>query len=407
MHRAPASKRFIDTGLLAGLPALAAQHLPAKRWLMVCDDITWYVAGNAVKEALTSASCSVEVVSFGKFVSPLRAHVDKVLAQAGDCDALLAIGSGTLNDITKCAAALANKPYVVVATAASMNGFSSATSSLEQDGFKLSYAARPPVMVMADPTILAAAPKRLTRAGLGDTLCRTTVEADMYLSHIVLNTPYPQHLFDRMRAHEAELMSNASALRSGDAAAVSKLMIALLDAGDAMAEYGSSSPASQGEHMIAHTLELLYGEELRSYYHGEIIAYTAQSMSKLQHKMLLKPLSFKALPKVETQILRLFGKKLGPQMAENYAKKLLEAEQIEALQARMEKDWPEVKARFQEIMLPSISLERIYGQSGCATRAQDIGVDEDRYRNACASAHLTRDRFTFLDLAVMSDKRAA
>ena len=40
--------------------------------------------------------------------------------------------------------------------------------------------------------MLAAAPPRLIRAGLGDSACRSTAQADWLLSHMLLDRPYRQ-----------------------------------------------------------------------------------------------------------------------------------------------------------------------------------------------------------------------
>lgn len=57
------------------------------------------------------------------------------------CDAVIAVGSGVLNDTGKILAALAGKPYIIVGTAPSMDGYASASSSVERDGLKIT---RPP-----------------------------------------------------------------------------------------------------------------------------------------------------------------------------------------------------------------------------------------------------------------------
>src|SRR5262249_12219852 len=162
------------------------------------------------------------------------------------------------------------KPYIALPTAASMNGYTSATASIEEDGFKQSRQARPPKAVIVDMDVIAAAPKRLSRAGLGDALARSTVEADCRLSHHLLGTPYPKEAFDCLRDHESGLIAGAARLTEGDPGYLRLLVNALLDAGDWMAATGSSAVASQAEHMIAHTAEMLYDGELQKAFHGEM-----------------------------------------------------------------------------------------------------------------------------------------
>ena len=107
-----------------------------------------------------------------------------------DADALVAVGSGTINDLCKYAAAQDGKPYVVFATAPSMNGYTSMNAAITVDGHKKTLPAATPLGVFMDLGVLAAAPARMIRAGLGDSLCRSTAQADWLLSHHLLGTPY-------------------------------------------------------------------------------------------------------------------------------------------------------------------------------------------------------------------------
>ena len=50
--------------------------------------------------------------------------------------------------------------------------------------------AHAPTGVFFDLAVLAAAPARMMRAGLGDTVCRTTAQVDWLLSHLLLDTAY-------------------------------------------------------------------------------------------------------------------------------------------------------------------------------------------------------------------------
>jgi glycerol-1-phosphate dehydrogenase [NAD(P)+] len=406
MSTHPTPIRILGKDATASTASVVAAHMPSARLLLVCDDNTWATAGESV-HALLSTNTAVRVQSLGTHVRPRRALAEEIAAYAAPMDGLIAVGSGTINDLTKYAAATANKPYGVIATAATMNGYTAANASLEEDGHKQSLPAHPPVFVLGDTTTLMNAPKRLMRAGLGDTLCRTTVEADMLLSHWLLGTPYSREIFDALRRHEPALLTGTMNARDGEEAFITTLFTALLDAGDAMTTHGSSAPASQGEHMIAHTLELKYGDELHDVMHGELIAITSVTMSHLQHRMLLALPSVKPMAYGHEQYERLFGKQHGPMLAALYQKKLLNTERAHTINAIIGQHWPEIKQALSEIMLPTNTLERALIHSGMHTQPTQINLAEERYRFATSYAHLTRDRFTFLDLAAMNAKRVA
>lgn len=388
-------ERIIGRDALAERADASARHGLGARILTVGDTTTLALAEHD------------HPFSIGAAPRPLLAHAEAVAEQAGQLQAtgLIAFGSGTVNDVTKLAAHRLNLPYLCVATAASMNGYSSANASLIVDGHKQSLPARAPCAVIADLDILCTAPRRLARAGLGDTLCRSVVMADSYLSHRVQGTDFPRHWFNRLAAHEPWLLTNAALLREGAADYMEKLMHTLLDAGDAMHATGSSAVASQSEHMIAHTLELLYGSELHNVLHGEMIAITTTSMALLQNKMLLGQPQLSSIPRDLVPFQRQFGQAHGPALHATYTTKVLDEGQLAAL------DWPTIWRDMQEnlpsLIAPAQSIERAYIEAGLATRPAGIGVLDDRYAAATSYAYLTRDRFTFLDLAAMNARRVA
>jgi glycerol-1-phosphate dehydrogenase [NAD(P)+] len=400
------TERILGLDATAEINAVLARHEMGPRLLLVCDDLTWLAAGKTI-QGLLAEEYVLAPHSLGRDVKPVLAHAAAIAQMAADYDGLLAVGAGTINDITKYAAALGGKPYIAIATAASMNGYTSANASLEVDGHKQSFPAQAPRAMIADISIIAQAPKRLARSGLGDTLCRGTVEADVLLSHFLLGTPYPRALFNQLRSHEPTLIARAGTLSAteADREYIALLMTALLDAGDAMAEHGSSAVASQGEHMIAHTAELMYGTDIHTIRHGELVAVATLSMCKLQEQMLLSQPTVKPMPRPSSQFLRVFGKHSADAIEAAYNKKLLTSEQATAINARITAHWATIKQAIHGILIPSGTLQRALTLAGVPTRAQDIRLDMERYQHILTYAYMTRDRFTFLDLAAMNDKR--
>ncbi len=104
---------------------------------------------------------------------------------------MIAVGSGTINDVCKYGSAQDKKPYAVFATAPSMNGYTSVNAAITVHGHKMSLAAQAPVGAFFDLGVLAAAPARMIRSGLGDSLCRTTAQADWLLSHLLVRPRLP------------------------------------------------------------------------------------------------------------------------------------------------------------------------------------------------------------------------
>ena len=134
----------------------------------------------------------------------------------------------------------------------------------------------------------------------------------MMLSHFLRRTPYPQALFEKLWSHEEGLFENAVGLKQQTPKAMRLLMHALLDGGDAMTEHGSSAVASQGEHMIAHTAEMLMGEQMAHLTHGEVIAVTTLTMGRLQHQLLGGKPRVKTLTRKADVFETVFGPEAAP-----------------------------------------------------------------------------------------------
>src|SRR5262249_58401386 len=98
--------------------------------------------------------------SVTSLVPPGRPHADEATAaligrEGARADALVAVGSGTITDLTKYAAARAGKPCVAFGTAPSMNGYTSPTAAITVDGLKKSLPAVAPAGVFLDLEVLA------------------------------------------------------------------------------------------------------------------------------------------------------------------------------------------------------------------------------------------------------------
>ena len=137
-----------------------------------------------------------------------------------------------------------------------MNGFVSLNAAITMHGHKLSLPAQAPAGAFFDLSILGAAPPRLLRAGLGDSLCRTTAQADWLMAHLLFDTPYRELPFDLLADDEAPLFAGAAELMRGDPEVVERLVNTLVLAGFGTAIVGNSQPASQGEHLVSHFIDM-------------------------------------------------------------------------------------------------------------------------------------------------------
>jgi glycerol-1-phosphate dehydrogenase [NAD(P)+] len=280
------TRQVVIAESLAGQEAELVSSLDLGHHLaLVSDENTHRVLGKRVGKALDGRVRLQEVRLTGHPHAD-QETVEGIRREAAGCDAYLAVGAGTINDLCKYAAALDGKPYAVFGTAPSMNGYTSVNAAITVEGHKKSIQATAARGVFLDLEVLSQAPPRMIRAGLGDSLCRPTAQVDWLLAHLLLGEGYREAPFVLLRKDEAELFANSEALMSGDIAAMQRLARTLVMSGFGMTICGGSFPASQGEHLIAHYAEMMAPSDWPESFHGEQIGIATLTMARLQERLL-------------------------------------------------------------------------------------------------------------------------
>jgi glycerol-1-phosphate dehydrogenase [NAD(P)+] len=399
----------VDTRLVAIEKNFAGQEgdllrhagIAATRFAVVSDTNTHPVMGARIEAALRALGTIVSVVltaphADGETVAQLR-------AATRDCEALIAVGSGTINDLCKYAAFQDGKPYAVFGTAPSMNGYTSPNAAITIDGHKKSLPAAAPVAVLLELQTLARAPIRLIRSGLGDSLCRCTAQADWMLAHLVRGEPYREAPFALLHDDETPLFAAAGPLVRGDLEAMNRLARTLVLSGFGMAICGSSQPASQGEHLVSHYIDMMGDPSWPQAFHGEQIAVTTLTLARLQEAMLAAPAPrLHASTPTRADLVAIFGAELGETCWSEFARKRLDYAHAQALNTQLGCAWPQIRAWIAAILRPARELEDTLRRAGAATTPAELGWPEDFYGQAVLHAREIRNRWTFLDLAADS-----
>jgi glycerol-1-phosphate dehydrogenase [NAD(P)+] len=281
-----------------------------------------------------------------------------------------------------------------------MNGYTSLNAAITVDGHKKSLPAQAPDGVFFDLSILAAAPLRMIRSGLGDSLCRPTSQADWLLSHLLFARPYRSMPFVLLAEDEGRLLSSASALVRGDLDAMECLLRTLLLSGFGTAICGSSLPASQGEHLISHYLDMTLDDQRPFTFHGEQIGVTTLTMARLQTRLLDgKAPVIAADRNTEADFIARFGPVLGPSCWQEYSAKRVTAEMADALNHRIAASWDEIRAGIGAIATPVGKLEHALQEAGAHRFPEELHWPRPIYQDAVRHAREIRNRYTFLDLA--------
>ncbi|MBY0407480.1 MAG: iron-containing alcohol dehydrogenase [Rickettsiales bacterium] len=386
---APSLRHDYDEVLAAILP-------PGSALALVDDNDTASALGDTLHRALKSRY-AVTRISCGKAPTASQELVEALRRQTKNANALVAVGSGTVSDLCKYASSLDAKPYVVFPTAASMNGYTSANASITVKGFKTTLPAQLPKAIICDTSVIASAPTRLNKSGLGDSLARSTAQTDWLLSHYLLGTPYDETPFTLLKETEPALLDSARGIALADPATLGLLMQTLLLSGFGMTIAGGSYPASQSEHMLAHTYEMLFPHAPATL-HGEQIGVTTLAAATRQHDMLTRTPTLQSLnfPKFDMQAL--FTPPVVKSSEEAFHMKRERIEKAHLDNSTLTSRWPEIAHNLEKVMLPPARIMAILTEAQAPRHPETLGWSTTDYASANQHARFTRDRFTCLDI---------
>ena len=252
-----ASRVITGMGVLASLPEEIGRLGGTKAFLL-SDKNTWKAAGERACRYLTEAEIPVISFSFpeNQPEPDERSVGAAVMHMDAGCDIIVAAGSGVINDIGKIMSAVSGKPYIIVATAPSMDGYASATSSMNRSGLKISLPSRCADTIIGDGEILCAAPMKLLHSGLGDMLAKYISICEWRIAHLLLGEYYCEDVAQLIREAVAQCVSQADGLLERKPEAVMAVFEGLIIGGVAMNYAGVSRPASGVEHYISHVLDM-------------------------------------------------------------------------------------------------------------------------------------------------------
>lgn len=395
--------RTLRTGLDRDLAGRIAAEAGGRSATIIGDPHTLSACGAGLASALNAMGGSATVLDTGHIHAEQDA-VDRLSSTLDPACLPVAVGAGTLNDTVKAAAHSLRIPYVAVATAASMNGYTSAIAAITVEGLKRTLPSTPPVAVYADPDVLAAAPPGMAVSGIADLLSKPVSGADWKLSHILWGDPYcpaPSEM--------AETAVAAAAARPGDAGI---LFDALLVSGFSMACAGSSSPASGGEHLISHYLDMTAacepGGPREPALHGEQVGVATVTTTWLYRQVLesapdwnlaarlaADPGSVRealsTVPWVPERLQALF-------LEESLAKLDRTGPPRERI-GRIKECWPRLGDELAGDLRTAERYRSVLAAVGAPRTPEELGVSRERYTEACRLARWVRDRYSILDLA--------
>lgn len=372
--------------------------LPAESYAVVADAATWEAYGREIARALGDKARPVVL----DHPHADEAEVRRLAELTRDAEALVAVGSGTINDLCKYLTAGDGRDYAVFGTAPSMNGYTSTTASITLDsGLKTTQPAHAAKGVFLDIAVSAAAPQYLIAAGFGDAICRPTAQVDWYFSHALLGTRYATSPYALQEADEAATLARTDGLGARDPEAIGYLHRILTLGGLGISVVGMSHPGSMGEHQISHWIDSFAGERHPGTVHGQQVGVASVTMARLQERLLALETAPRVRPSEvnEAEIRARYPEAAVADCLKACRAKALDEAKAARMNADLDRLWPELRRTLSAFAMPSAEIARHIRAAGGGATPAEIGMDQELYREALRSSREMRDRYSMLDLA--------
>ena len=404
------SEVIVKEGALLELPRLMKQY-SAKKVFLVADKNTYAAAGKAVAEIVENEKVKVVKCIFEEdALEPDEHSVGRaIMYYEADCDVVIGVGSGVINDISKIVANVAGKPYIIVGTAPSMDGYASATSSMTRDGLKISLPSKCADVIIGDLDVLCQAPAKMMASGLGDMLAKYVSICEWRIANLITGEYYCEDIAQLVREALKKCADNAAGLLKGDKEAVKAVFEGLVIGGVAMAYAGVSRPASGVEHYFSHVWDMRGVEfGIPVDFHG------IQCAMATYHAVKLYELVKKQKPDYEkaSAYVAAFDQSAWEQTLRQFLGKGAEAMiALEKKEGKYRKDthparfqiiannWDRILQIMDEELPSSAEIAKLLDTIGISKDLSAIGVDTECARTTFTATKDIRDKYVLSRLA--------
>jgi len=378
---------------------ILAEH-KSRRFIVVADDRTWRICGQRIIERLNGESIIVpDSTDTGPVCDDstclwLKQQISRIQPQA-----IFAAGSGTINDLCKWAAFEMNLPYAVAATAASMNGYAAANVAAKIKGVKVVQRAAAPIAVLAEPDIIEQAPAEMTAAGFADTLAKHFSKADWLLNNFLFGEYYCNYCADILDGIEGSYIERPEKLCTRDPQTIQGLFEALFLTGIAMTMVGTSAPASGGEHLLSHVLDMTADIDNQGHcLHGLQVGLGTIVSAALYERILAieRPTVHRMPENIDTA----YWQKEGPieSVKAQYSFKQ-DSIKTAANAITRQQSWEQLRDKLRPVVMSPMKIKDLLNRAGAADSIKYLGLSRQRIEQALLHTHEIRKRFTVIDLA--------
>lgn len=418
-HATDTKACLIGDGVIAQVPEVFRAQFPGKNAaIIIADPRTWKAAGEKTAALLTAAGVKISryiIEPQGKLFHAEYHYVNDVRSaiEASDGASPVAVGSGVVNDLTKRASGEIGVSYMVVATAASVDGFSSFGAALvSPEGAKQTYPCPAPKAIVADLDVMRTAPREMAAFGFADLMAKSPAGADWILAAEIGATEWHDTAWHIVQDGIPEAIGDAEGVARGETAALSRFVEGLMMSGFAMQAMQSSRPASGAEHMFSHILDMKHHT-----HNGELVSHGAQvGVYTLFMTRFLEALIDFDMASLDVErcvsdwkewddggeafALEIFKDTSFPNLGVEQSKcKWQTKAELRATLNAAKARWPEIADRMRRQLVPSAEIERRLKAVGSPSCPADIGAANDFANRHLLFAMFMRNRYNSLDFA--------
>ena len=245
----------IGTGAMKQTGEMFKKLFQGEKAIVIADNRTYAAAGEFVEQNLINSGIPIsksfifddpELYAEWSYLEQVEQHIKDSGAIA------VAVGSGVINDLCKLASHHLNQKYMVVGTAASMDGYTAYGASITFEGNKQTFDCPAPAGIIFDPEVAAKAPKELVASGYSDLIAKIPAGADWMIAQSVGSEKIDDFAFHLVQDGLRDALKDPDAALKGDVKATEALAKGLIMSGFAMQAILSSRPASGTEHQFSH-----------------------------------------------------------------------------------------------------------------------------------------------------------
>lgn len=402
--------KFIEKGKIEEISEILKKYLPQKnKILILSDNITYEVAGEKIENILKEVGSVKSVIlnpEGEKRVTAQEKYLGQIEKNLSDEKTIITVGTGTITDIGKITGNKFNIPVVCFPTAASMNAYTSPVAAYIKEGVKFTISVKSAEGIFMDFETIKNAPYELTKSGFADSLAKSFANTDWKISSIITGEYFCSLPYKIVSEAEKKYIDKGKLIKKRDKKIIEYLMEGLNLGGISMALAGKSSPASGGEHLISHFLDMyahqnsqeifnFHGIQVASgIYISSLLYDEIKDLNSYQIKNMIEKNKINYSEKFE-KLINYFpsGKEILRKEFENKMKNL------KFVREKLSEKWEKIKENAFQMTIPSKNVKKIFEEADIPFYLKDIGVDENLAFDNITLARFIRNRITILDIA--------